>query len=581
MAVNPLNISFNDPLYLHPSDTPGVSLVQDPLIGNENYGVWSRAMLLALRAKNKLGFITGSYRKPAENHPTLHQWDRCNAIVLSWIMSSVSKEIFGGASNISTYFSHLKKLWDEYASLVTLPSCSCDTAKAYVEHDQQQHLLQFLMGLNESYGHIRSQIILMTPLPSVNQAYSILSQEESHRNVLSSPVNMHTAAFYSSLSRGNDSMKCENCKIPGHTKDQCFRLIGYPQGNDSVKCENCNIPGHTKDQCFRLIGYPPGHKLYKRFPQNKNNKFNQKPFKASANHTVASPAASDVSHECSFTDDQYHQILRLLNHFPSPTEPTTNLAGNFTSLMTLTEPDEWILDSGAKAHITGTSSVLQNPKPCDSSTGSIRLPNGKTTIILSTGSIKISPSCTLPKVLHVPDFSFNLISISQFTEDHQCFVVFYPNFCLFQDLLTGKITGTGKQKHGLYYLDQFPVNIASVAHSPLRPCISSCNNSCLSNPCVFSACKDDDIDTWHKRFGHLSISRLQCLSFIKDKSLTMHCPIFPLAKQTRNPFPTRERSKSTRIFQLLHVDIWGPYRTQTHSGARFFLTLVDDFSRCT
>ncbi|XP_075486301.1 uncharacterized protein LOC142525900 [Primulina tabacum] len=493
MAVNPLNISFNDPLYLHPSDTPGVSLVQDPLIGNENYGAWSRAMLLALRAKNKLGFITGSYRKPAENHPTLHQWDRCNVIVLSWIMSSVSKEIFSGiiyctvtasvwsdlqerfdkicgsriyslhreislfsqgASNISMYFSHLKKLWDEYASLVTLLSFSCDTAKAYVEHDQHQHLFQFLMGLNESYGHIRSQILLMTPLPSVNQAYSILSQEESHRNVLSSPVNMHTKAFYSSLSRGNDSMKCENCKIPGHTKDQCFRLIGYPQGHDSMKCENCNIPGHTKDQCFCLIDYPPGHKLYKRFPQNKNNKFNQKPFKASANHTVANPAASDVSHECSkdvstmahtFTDDKYHQILRLLNHFPLPTEPTTNLAGNFTSLMTLTEPDEWILDSGANAHITDTSSVLQNPKPCDSSTGSVRLPNGKTTIILSTGSVKISPSCTLPKVLHVLDFSFNLIFVSQFTKDHQCFVVFYPNFCLFQDLLIGKIMGTGKQ----------------------------------------------------------------------------------------------------------------------------------------
>ncbi|XP_073302882.1 uncharacterized protein [Primulina huaijiensis] len=209
MAENSINISFNDPLYLHLSDTPGVSLVLDPLIGTENYGVWSRAMLLALRAKNKLGFITGSSRKPAENQPTLHQWERCNAIVLSWIMSSVSKEIFSGiiycteaagvwadlkerfdkvcgsriytlhreialysqgSSTISVYFLHLKKLWDEYASLVTLPSCSCDTARAYIEHDQHQHLLQFLMGLNESYGHIRSQILMMSPLPSVNQA---------------------------------------------------------------------------------------------------------------------------------------------------------------------------------------------------------------------------------------------------------------------------------------------------------------------------------------------------------------------------------------------------------------------------
>lgn len=48
-----------------------LALVLDPLIGTENYGVWSRAMLIALRAKNKIGFITGSSRKPAENHPTL------------------------------------------------------------------------------------------------------------------------------------------------------------------------------------------------------------------------------------------------------------------------------------------------------------------------------------------------------------------------------------------------------------------------------------------------------------------------------------------------------------------------------
>lgn len=96
MATNSSNISFNDPLYLHPSDTPGVSLVLDPLIGTENYGVRSLAMLLALQAKNKLSFINGSSCRPAENHPTLHQWERCNAIVLSLITSSVSKDIFSG-----------------------------------------------------------------------------------------------------------------------------------------------------------------------------------------------------------------------------------------------------------------------------------------------------------------------------------------------------------------------------------------------------------------------------------------------------------------------------------------------------
>lgn len=32
---------------------------------------------------------------------------------------------------------------------------------------------------------------------------------------------------------------------------------------------------------------------------------------------------------------------------------------------------------------------------------------------------------------------------------------------------------------------------------------------------------------------------------------------------------------------MIHCDIWGPYRVPSYSGARYFLTIVDDFSRGT
>lgn len=58
------------------------------------------------------------------------------------------------------------------------------------------------------------------------------------------------------------------------------------------------------------------------------------------------------------------------------------------------------------------------------------------------------------------------------------------------------------------------------------------------------------------------------------------CSICPLAKQTRNPFPLS--SINTKApFELIHVDIWGGYHVPTLDGARYFLTIVDDFSRCT
>ncbi|KAL8160211.1 hypothetical protein V2J09_001748 [Rumex salicifolius] len=35
------------------------------------------------------------------------------------------------------------------------------------------------------------------------------------------------------------------------------------------------------------------------------------------------------------------------------------------------------------------------------------------------------------------------------------------------------------------------------------------------------------------------------------------------------------------VFELLHMDLWGPYKSPTYSGAHYFVTVVDDFSRAT
>ncbi|XP_050104661.1 uncharacterized protein LOC126584269 [Malus sylvestris] len=53
----------NHPMYLHHSDQPGAILVPQPL-NEENYETWSRAMTMALSAKNKEGFIDGSISRP-------------------------------------------------------------------------------------------------------------------------------------------------------------------------------------------------------------------------------------------------------------------------------------------------------------------------------------------------------------------------------------------------------------------------------------------------------------------------------------------------------------------------------------
>ncbi|KAL5556272.1 hypothetical protein UlMin_038508 [Ulmus minor] len=83
----------SSPYFLHHSDGPGIVLVSQHLTG-DNYASWSRAMLISLSVKNKLGFIDGSITKPEGNDLNLlNSWIRNNNVVISWILNSISKEI--------------------------------------------------------------------------------------------------------------------------------------------------------------------------------------------------------------------------------------------------------------------------------------------------------------------------------------------------------------------------------------------------------------------------------------------------------------------------------------------------------
>uniref|UniRef100_A0A1D1XJ29 Retrovirus-related Pol polyprotein from transposon TNT 1-94 n=1 Tax=Anthurium amnicola TaxID=1678845 RepID=A0A1D1XJ29_9ARAE len=59
-----------------------------------------------------------------------------------------------------------------------------------------------------------------------------------------------------------------------------------------------------------------------------------------------------------------------------------------------------------------------------------------------------------------------------------------------------------------------------------------------------------------------------------------YCQVCPLAKKIKLPFPSNS-SSTIQPFEFVHCDIWGVYSTPSINGAHFFLTFVDDFSRCT
>ena len=108
------------------------------------------------------------------------------------------------------------------------------------------------MGLNDGYGHVISQILLIESLPSLGKVCSLILQEEKRRNIGQSFNLIHSgdsAAMYVNNSRGF---------ISHHGQKN-----GGKGGNakkDRPMCNYYGFTGHIADKCYKLHGYPPGYK---------------------------------------------------------------------------------------------------------------------------------------------------------------------------------------------------------------------------------------------------------------------------------------------------------------------------------
>ncbi|OIT26309.1 hypothetical protein A4A49_64522, partial [Nicotiana attenuata] len=359
--------------------------------------------------KGKLGFVDGTCVKSMYRGELAEQWEKCNAIVCSeweerfdrsnltrifhlWTEIATLRK---GTESVTSYYSKMEDCWDELDVLAPLPSYDCEESLPYVVHLRSQRLLQFLMGLNESYSNLRSNLLARRPIVSVNEAYATVSQEESQRllgvvDVNKEPLKMLAGRTYQ-----------------GHLKENCYKIVGYPQDFTSKK-------KGSQTSGFR-------------------------PFATSA--IVRENMKSSEAHGHFFIEQQYKQILDMLNK-PTSSDNADNITGNIASMTSLLSNNftcEWIIDAWASHHITPYKDRVQ-------------VPTGGRAEITSIGDAVILGSYKLENVLHVPDFKFNLLSVSKITKQICCVALFFPDFCVFQGIFNGKVMGIGKEKEGSYIL---------------------------------------------------------------------------------------------------------------------------------
>lgn len=89
------------------------------------------------------------------------------------------------------------------------------------------------------------------------------------------------------------------------------------------------------------------------------------------------------------------------------------------------------------------------------------------------------------------------------------------------------------------------------------------------------------LDLWHRQMGYPSLKITKLVSNMSSNNNDYEnkaCDVCQRAKQTRDSFPLSDH-KATGVFNLIHYDLWGLYKTPSSCGAYYFLTIMDDHSR--
>ena len=145
----------------------------------------------------------------------------------------------------------------------------------------------------------------------------------------------------------------------------------------------------------------------------------------------------------------------------------------------------------------------------------------------------------------------------------------------------------GEAKEGLYLLQPFPKRSNASQNTSLESKYCSRISSSIFFPDSISVSfpvssnVSSNVRLWHVRLGHLPYASMKNVSFLsKSQFSDCSCDVCPKARQSRLPFPTSEIT-TKNCFDLIHIDTWGPYKVSTYNNYRYFLTIVDDFSRAT
>ena len=94
---------------------------------------------------------------------------------------------------------------------------------------------------------------------------------------------------------------------------------------------------------------------------------------------------------------------------------------------------------------------------------------------------------------------------------------------------------------------------------------------------------------WHQKLGHLNLKSMK--KIISEEAIRglpkmkieegRICGECQIGKQTKLPHKKVQHLTTTKVLELLHMDLMGPMQVESMGGKRYAFVFVDDFFRFT
>lgn len=309
---------------------------------------------------------------------------------------------------------------------------------------------------------------------------------------------------------------------------------GTGRDRSTVRCFNCNVLGHYAAEC-------------KRSRRERNQK--QEANLVQINDDEPALLLSEL-------DENKRQMVLLNEENVIPKLEASGDKKKFSQL--------WYLDNGASNHMTGDKTKFS--KLDEGVTGEVKFGDGSTVCIKGKGSVsfmcKTGEEKVFTDVFYIPTLCNNIISLGQMSEEGNKVVLDGEFLWVYggDGRLLMKVKRSGNRLYKIM--------------------LEETHNRCLLTK------SEENSQLWHARLGHVNWN---AMNFMKRNEMVVGLPslVQPkeactgclMAKQTRTVFPSQSKYVSKKALELIHGDICGPISPPTPSGKRYFLLLVDDFSR--